>query len=297
MSAKQERKARAINELLAYNKRILYKLSDKYQRLDALNWYIGTDSALTRTPYLRETLLAVYRFIEDKQLWWLSSDGFVFFVDTARLTHKVRGKSCGYATSNHHINLLCAIGLFEKLNQDATDSDYERMLKPILKPKDKKRPVNAFMIRKYDAAALEEMERRAKLLRAAKVTSGNLSYNYLCINASEAIANEIYYANSKAAPDKKRREWLDLRAVIDFMLEEQGYTNKEQIKSNSVLTDREIDKLFVIYKETLRTEYNYKQPTAQQMLDYGLSNRHWIITERTRTAADIGNNGSRRITN
>ena len=291
MTAKQERRTEQITKLIKDNKEIIYKLSDRHRNLSNLNLYIGKDLG---QPYLRETLLAVYGFIQDRQLWKLSNDGYIFFVDTAKLTYEVRKKSCGRAVSNHHINLLCAIGLFEKVNLN--EGDYERILKPMLKPKDKLRAVNAFKIYAYDSDRLQFMEHRSELLRNEHVTTGNISNNYLRIHKLNDIADEVYYANNKNSPNRKQDEWNELQQILEFLIDEQGYANKEQIKENSILSDYEIDRLFVIFKDIMRVQYNYKAPTRQQVEELNLESRCWIITRKQgarSAAASIGDNVSR----
>lgn len=267
-----------ITALIDYNRNVIRTISDKHSNLKNLNWYIGTDTRLTRQPYLRETLQAVYKFIADKKLWALHPDGYVFFVDTVRLTYKVRRKTCGKAISNRHINLLCALGLFEKVNLN--EEDYKRILKPRLKPQDRQRPVNAFLVQRYDKDTLDYIENRARRLKEAEVTSGNIGQSYLENNGLADIAREVYYANNKNAPTIKLFRWQSLQEVIQWLIDEQGYTTKEEIKANSLMSDWEIERLFTIFKRDLLAEYNYKAPTKEQRDEFNLQSRHWIITAK-----------------
>lgn len=275
MTAKQNRRKEQITELISYNKRVVYQITEKHKRLAGLNWYIGVNSKLNGASSLRETLLSVLTYIGKLQMWRLSNDGFVFFIDTERLTCKVRGKSVGRAVSNHHINLLCAIGLFEKV--DLNSGDEERILKPLLTTKHCN-PVSAFKIRRYDSKQLQRMEQRAEQLQESHVTTGNVSYGYLMEHSITDIAEEVYYRNNKYAPYRKRAEWSELQQVIDGVIDLQGYATKEDVMLNCLLSDYEIKMLFTIYKDRMRKLYNYRQPTKEQIAQFGLCDRTWIIT-------------------
>ena len=84
----------------------IYHLPKRYTNLDE---YLSGS--------LRETLLSVLNYIKDKRLI-IENHKYLFFLDTTRLTTKVRKKTGGRATSNRHINLLCALGLLGKEPQN-----------------------------------------------------------------------------------------------------------------------------------------------------------------------------------
>lgn len=276
MTAKQDRRQSEIKAMIAYNRKVIYKITDKHKSLSALNWYVGTNSKLTGATSLRATLLSILSYIENLQMWKLSSDGFDFFIDTAKLTYKVRGKSAGRAISNHHVNLLCAIGLLEKVNLN--EGDEERVLKPYLNKNNRMNPVSTYKIRRYDSKQLQFMEGRAERLKAVHVTTGNISYGYLIEHSIEDIAKEVYYNNNEYAPFKKRNEWNELEKLIDAIIDLQGYATKSDVKTNSFLQDNEIDRLFTIYKDKMRQKYDYKPPTKEQMKEFSLIAHSWIIT-------------------
>lgn len=251
-------------EIIAENQEVIYHLSKtKYPSLD---YYL--------TGSLYHTLLDVLKFIKSVNVI-IYKHKYVFYLDNNHLTHGVRKKICGTATSSRHINLLCAIGLINKQFQNAEDMlDINKNF--LNQNKDKKRPVNVFYFRRYTDEELRRCEDRAKLLRAAGVTSGNMSFNILCVNGLKEIAYEVYPMNDRSAPSKKEEEFEMMLEVMKFLIDMQGYATRQQIKDNMLLPDKEIDKLFRIYRSRLKTIYTYGRPTADQMEEWKLEDKKYI---------------------
>ena len=65
---------------------------------------------------------------------------------------------------------------------------------------------------------------------------------------------------------------------MDFLIEQHGYTTKEEIYNNCLLPQKEIDKLFRIFKNELWKTRQYKAPNKQEKKLFGLNTGSWIIT-------------------
>ena len=93
--------AEKAKNVIRFNREVVYHLPPRYE---ALKHYLS--------GALRETLLAVFRFILKHDVI-IAKHKYLFFVDNKKLAYGIRKKH-GEATANRHINLLCAIGLFTK---------------------------------------------------------------------------------------------------------------------------------------------------------------------------------------
>lgn len=234
-----------------------------------------------RNKYLRETLLKTYNFIKKLDNIVFYKHKYVFYTDTETLTHNIRKKNTGNDVSNRHINLLCCIGFISKQYQEKDNEKYlTKINKRFLEETGRKRPINTFYFRLFTEKELERLEKRAEALAKAKITSGNISYNKLICSGLEDIANEVYFANNKQAPQKKIREFEELLYIIELLINSQGYTTKAEIKDNCLLTDKEIDKLFSIFKEQLKERYCYRSPTKEQRNNWKLTSNKYIFTKK-----------------
>lgn len=257
-------------EIITDNQQTIYHLSEK--KYPCITHYLKGS--------VYHTLLDVMKFIKSVNVI-IYKHKYVFVLDNKRLTYKVRKKSGGVSVSSRQINLLCAIGLINKQYQD--DEDMLEVNKIFLGTHpDKKRPVNAFYFRRYTEKELQRCEQRAERLLNAGVTAGNMGFNCLMLNGLEDIATEVYPKNNRTAPEKKTVEFSELMMVLQFLIEEQGYATRQQIRDNLLIEENELDKIFQIYRSQLKDYYNYKKPTKQQKEKLGLQNQKYIYTEKER---------------
>lgn len=264
-------------EIIKYNQKTIYHLSNKYKYLnDVLS-----------NEMLRDTLLKLYKFISDKDIF-IYRHKYVFFIDNTRLT-KLRGKTTA-SVSNRYINYLCAVGFINKQYQNLgefgdtkttnlTDVNYNFMATT-----ESRRPINTFYFREYKEKELQRLEDRARQLITNGVTPGNISNNMLRANNCIDIANEVYYANNKYSINLKDKEYKQLIDTIDRYISRKGYTTKTELYHSIwlQLPTTELDKLFRIYKSEINRIYIYKSPTKQDKELYNLPQnfKKWIITER-----------------
>ena len=263
-------------QTIRYNREILYHIPAAYEHLKR---YVGTGKPL------RDTLLAVLRYIESLNVM-IIGHRYIFFVSNKTWTHKVRKKGAA-STASVHINLLCAIGLLTKIPQR---KDVEGgMIKPNIEfmshMNEKKearniRPVNVYSIRKYTKKELERLDSRAKLLLDHKVTTGNFAYNMLALNELIELGNEVFPNNERDAPLKKLREAQEFAEVLQFIVENQGYATKKQIRDNLLIDEREIDKLFKYFKPQIEEYYSYRRPTKKQKDQWGLRSYKWVYMKK-----------------
>ena len=79
---------------------------------------------------------------------------------------------------------------------------------------------------------------------------------------------------------EKVRELAEIENCIDVLIEEKGYTTKQEVYDNLGLEDNEIDKVFRIFKSRLWENRTYKAPTKQDREKYGLESGSWIIQNK-----------------
>ena len=257
-------------EILQKNIRTVYNLSPKFSELNHyLNAYGGT---------LKDTLLSVLNYIDHggtdrKHMFVLFKHQYVFMYDTKRITRKVRKKEGGSGTSARHMNLLCAIGFFRKLSPNQT----EQMQMSQNSKGERKRTVNSFAFVKFDMRQLEE---NAARLRAAGVTSGNISFNYLMLHGLEDIARRVFPSNIEESAAKKKREKEELFKVVKALIDAKGYAYRYEISDNLLYDDREIERLFKLFGKDLTAVYHFAPPTKEQMKKWDLKSRKYIYTRR-----------------
>lgn len=256
-------------KIIAHNREVIYHLPKKCKHL---NEYL--------TGSLRQTFFSVLRFVNSKQII-IADHKYIFFADNKMLTHGARRKMYGEATTSRHMNLLCAIGLFNKQEQDEYKGKLIEVNRNFFKSvPDRVRPINVYSFRKYTDQELDRLEERATRLHAAGVTPGNFSYNMLVLHGLQDLAEEVMPANNPNAPAVKEREYNELMVVLETLVEEYGFTTKEQIRDNLIISNRELEKLFRIFRNDIKDLYYYKRPTNEQKEKWELQSDHFIYTKK-----------------
>lgn len=266
-------------EIVQRNLQTIYHLPPRYKNLDH---YLSI-------PSLRETLLGTLNFVKTKNII-IYKHKYVFILDTDTITHRVRKKNTGRASSNRHINFLCALGVINKQYQGSSRKEFEEQDKlkatlleinrQFLMKYPNRRPINAFYIREYDEAELKRLEERATRLRYTNVTPGNISFNRLCLCGLDDLATEVYPLNNRSAPEVKLQEYGYLLILIDKLISDQGYATKENIRDNVLLSDAELDMVFKLFKDWLKENYYYKMPTKAQKQQWNLTDNKFIFTKK-----------------
>ena len=259
------------HEIVEYNINRIYHLPKK--RYEAIHYFLDRGT-------LRKTLLNILNYIKDKQII-IDKHRYNFILDTDSLTHKVRRKASGRVTSNSHFNLLCCMGLLNKVYQN-----YERDIvleanRQFIEGTGNAIPINVFSFRRYTEQELERIEQRSQRLMQAGVTIGNVTYNYLCINGCNDIANEVYFSNNPAAPGKKRREFEEVLPVIEELINQKGYTTREEIQRNvTQIPVDELDSVLRTFKAEIQNRYDYRPPKKKDIEKWRLPNRKYIYTKK-----------------
>ncbi len=179
-----------------------------------------------------------------------------------------RSKRWGMSTTNHHINFLCAMGLFRKEIQNKADKKLTRINENFLKENKGKRPENVLSVEEYTEKKLDKCEKLAKSLFCNGITPGNISRDKLVENNCKTIADRVYYAHNKETVKDKREIFTDIVLIIDFCIESNGFVTKQEIYDNCLYSNRIIDKVLNIYKADLQKKYFYKRPTKLEMQQY-----------------------------
>ena len=260
--------AKTRKNLIDYNRKIIYHLPKKYKYL---NEYL-------KNSWLRDTLLKVYFFIADKEMI-VASHKYLFFADNITLSYRVRNSS-GTATTSRHMNLLCALGFFQKHRQSKDKGKLIKVNENFFKSKPyARRSINVYSVRNYTEKELRHIESRAKRLYEAHITTGNFSQSMLTLNGLEEIAIEVLPYNNRLTPIRKLEEYEKLIAVLDYIVNQKGYALKEDIYNNLSLPDVEIDKILKIFKSDILKNYFYKRPTKQQIEEFNLQSLKFIYTK------------------
>lgn len=255
--------------IIEYNRNILYHVPAKYKYI---NEYLKGS--------LRETLFAVFKFISDKQII-IANHKYIFFADNKTLTYKVRKKSSGEATTSRHMNLLCALGLFNKQYQSKYKDELINVNRNFFNENpEKKRSINVYSFRKYDSQELKRINERAERLLNVNVTTGNFCQSMLACHGLEDLANESLPSNNRNAPERKITEFQELLYVMDYIVDAQGYATKQSVRDNLLIDDKELDKLFKIFRQDIADSFNYKRPTKVQMQRWGLTTLKFIYTRK-----------------
>lgn len=265
--------------ILDYNIKRLYKLSSKkYCNLYAvLHGELG--------DFLRG-IINFWRG-KDSGIYNLKQDT-VYFLGTQMGTYKVRKKTTRGVT-NKQINYLCAIGLLEKEHQRIEHRRNRRILRNLNAVSRKMlaynynsdiRPINTFKVKKYTTEFLLECNERARKLQENNITFQNMSYLQLALNGMKDIAVHVYGERSESE-EKKLREYEILKKCIDDMIEEKGYTTKQEIYKVCNIDDKELDRLFQIFKRDIWESRSYKSPNRKEREKYGLKEQSWIIQKKT----------------
>lgn len=256
-------------EIVKFNREVIYHLPRKYKNLNA---YLQGS--------LKDTLLKVLGFIADKKII-IDQHRYEFFCDNKTLTYRVRRKSYGESTSSRHMNLLCALGLFTKQNQNRNKDKLIEVNRNYFKNNPlNRRAINVYSFRRYNEKELQRIEERAERLARAGVTAGNFCQSMLVAHGLEDLAEEALPANDKTAPDRKMVEQQELMNVLELLVDSQGYATKEQIRNNLILDDKELDKVFRIFRRDIADLYYFKRPTKKQMEDWGLQDLKNIYTRK-----------------
>lgn len=223
---------------------------------------------------IKKELLQILHFLENIDPI-IYKQAYVWYLDNNALTKKIRKKTTK-DTSNKHLNYLCALGVIRKRIDGAeVGINREFMLET-----DRKNHMNIITVYRYTEKQLDQIEQRAKQLHDNRVTQGNISFNKLMANNCENLAHEIYYRNSDKSIRKKDKEYSKLIEKIEKLINEKGYTTKADVYKATDLSDKEINKLFVIYKSRLWQQYTYKPPTRHDTQTFKLKNRKWIIKRK-----------------
>lgn len=227
---------------------------------------------------LRKTLLSVYQYIKSHKLIFYRNR-YAFFLSSSRLTYEVRKKSTGKSISSRHMSFLCAMGLFQKMPQD--EKCMAEINKNFLRSAEwQLNPINVYWIREYDDSLLQEINYRAGILKAAGISPGNISYNFMWLRGLTDMAAEVFPHGYQAAAEKKIQEYCMLRQLMEWLTASHGYATKEQINDNLLYPDDEIEKILKIFNDDLRAVYDYKRPKKHQIEQYGLKNSRYIYMVR-----------------
>lgn len=255
-------------EIVQKNINTIYKLPEKYRYL---THYLSGD--------LRTTLLNTLNFLKDKKII-LDRHKYMFFLSDSLLTVRVRKKKSQTGTSNRHINLLCALGLFRKEFQSIYHDALIDVNRNFLEDNFSKRPINVFSFRLLTEKELQRCEDRAKKLYTAGVTTGRMSFAYLMINGLGDLAKEVYPKNNRLSPELKKKEFKELLEVLEKCIDTYGYCTVQMLKDNLPYPDQEIDQLRRIFKQRLEEKYNYKRPTTEQIERWNLPDQKFVYTKK-----------------
>lgn len=279
-------------ETIQYNKKVIESLDNP----DMTAKYPYLANYLKSTKPLRRTLIKVLDYIEGLNPDKLESRTRMFWL-TAEKTSEARERKHGNGVSNHHMNMLCAMGLFKKRRQSKTDTDtllpLEKDFLKNNKNKNKRRLPGTYYILKYNKSNLRNIEQNCKRLAEAEITAGNISFCRLYCNDLEDIARKIYFENNPEAPQKKEREYNQILKIIDKFIDEKGYCTRPEIfglyhvetgvyKTEAVKKcDNELKIVLSIYKPQIKNIYWYKRPNREEKETFGLKSEEKIYIRLT----------------
>lgn len=264
MDKRAIRTATGARAIIEANIQKIYHLPKKYKNLER---------AMTG---VREDLLDIFNYIKkiDAVIW---KQKYTWYLDNKTLTEKIRKKTT-YATTNRHFNYLCCIGLINKIPQRGENMLHINM--EFMLETGSSIPMNVISVHLYTENELERLDHRAAELLQHGITPGNISKDKLMASGCEALAKEVYYANSENSLKKKEKDLVKVLECIENACDSQGYTTKAEICSSIGMSKDQLDVIFRVFKKQLQQKYTYKAPGKQEKEKYGLENQSWIIQRR-----------------
>lgn len=262
-------------EIIKANIQRVYKLPKKYKNLHTV-----------LEDYELITLLRkILNFIKDKDII-IYRRKYCFFMDNNKITGLRKKTSKG--VSNRYTNYLCAIGFIKKVPQYVENAGYRdflrmtRINRTIYKQDKSRRAINTYTFEEYTKEYLTEIDKRAGILLENGVTPHNISFNLLCAKGLEDIAHEVYPTMHDNAFKKKERECKRLLSCIEDKCISNGYTTKQELTNALQITREELDKLFRIFKDTIKESYSYKAPNRIEKDTFDLKTETWIIIPKNK---------------
>lgn len=263
MNKKYIRTPEGAKDIIEYNIQRIYRIPDRYH-------YINLMLKDTRAD-----LLKILQYVKGiNPIIWQQK--YTWYIDNTTLTSKIR-KRTTKATSNRHFNFLCCMGFLNKQKQ--TTESMIGINREFMLESGSSRAMNVISIYRYTDRELERIEGRAKRLHEKNITAGNISCQKLLADGFKDLANEVFYANNKSM-DKREKELSDLLQSMKTLCDADGYTTKKKIIDNMDLAPVEIEKLFRIFKNQIWQQFSYKPPSKEDIEQYNLKNKKWIITKR-----------------
>lgn len=233
------------------------------------------------TPSLTETLRKLMLFAVKHQPM-IDKNRSVYLLPASKVV-RIRGRGTP-ATANRHLNILCAVGLLNKIEQSVWDIDalvsgnYEffRHTPSGL------HPVNAVRIPKWEPEYLQTVEARARILNDHGITAGNISDNKLLAAGLGDLSHGIYPSNDHGVFTKKEKDYQVILGFIDHSIEVCGYCSKSLIYDNLIdeIERDDIQGLLMIFSEDLKERYNYHMPNKEERERFSLENRKYIYTRK-----------------
>lgn len=279
-------------ETIKHNKEVIESLDDP----DVARKYPCLADYLKSTSPLHRTLMKVLDYIETLNPDKRESNSRMFWL-TAKKTSEARERKRGEGVSNHHMNMLCAMGIFRKRRQSKSDTDTLLPMEKDFLEKNKGKRKNrrlpgTYYFLKYNESNLRNIERNCERLKEGGITAGNISYVRLCCNYLDDIARKVYFENNPEAPQRNDRIYADLDKIMDRLIDEKGYCTRPEIKGmyhleNEIYKkeevkkcDKELDYVISVHKIQINWVYWYKRPTEQEKKDFGLKGEQKIYIRR-----------------
>lgn len=257
------RSPEAAHKIITDNINVVYHLPRAYKAIDSV-----------LTGELRRTLLAILNFTKAHEPI-IYSQRYVYVIPGSVLTYKIRRRTTA-GVSNRYLNFLCCTGLLDKIRQsDQAMLDINQDF--LDKNPGIQNPMNVISIYRYTPQRLAKINASCDRLAAAGITPGNISHDHLCAAVLGDLARKVYYSNTKAVYERRSMAFANLVEIIDSLITDHGYTTKQQIRTAMQITDRELDKLWTIFRQQFREKYYYGAPNKEDTQKYGLSSRKWII--------------------
>lgn len=239
---------------------------------------------------LLATLRAVYKFLEEpppnrkdkNKMLLIEQHRYMFFLCNNHIAVRVR-KSASAKTAAHHMNLLCALGLFTKIPQNKSTKkdrdELDRVNDNFIRNNPDKRPINFYSFRLYDSTELKRIEERATRLRQAEVTTTNIDFVYLMNNGDvQDLAAEVFPKNKMSVLDKKDRCFYVLIKTMEELITEQGYCYQSQALRRVHFKHKKL--LLQQYATRIKEWYDYHKPTREQKERFGLKDYKYIYTRK-----------------
>lgn len=262
-------------KILSETRSKIYKIPAEYEHL---LWYVGEGKTL------RTDILSILTYLlnphnkqneagEIEQRFFTAYHKYCFYLDANALVAKGFNYKKGRGRANQGMNLLCALGFFEK---DKEPWKYGVNLNAKLNT-EQPRYMNIYHFKSVDLKVLDENARR---LRNAKIFVSNISRASLRAAGLNDIAEEVYFRNDVDIMSKKMAQYRQIVEALISLLDQQEFCTKGELLNRVNMKPKKAAEILRMFKIELEKDFHYGVATNAERAKFNYTGRKWIYRRR-----------------